>query len=419
MKMTHHGMMVRVLAAALAVGSALPAFAQDDQRWRDRQGERGEREGDAEREELRRQRQERREERAAEAQGRGEAAQQQAPRQERYNPEEQRRQVYERAADPQQQPRIEDRERRWAEQREQQQQQQQQVQLQRDQQQVQLQRDPQLRQDEARRVEQQRQERYGYGESREGSRDWNDGNRRAEQGRDDRGGDRDWNRDRDGRDGNRDRDGRSDRDGRGGRYGRNDRDGRRWDNDSQRRWDGWQRDADRYRREAMQRHNANRYASLQQQRRMSQYRYQQDYWNRQQRWYSGWNSRRYDRNFVIAPIVYRYSRGGRWYDVNRYAADTLQEAIRIGYSEGARAGDADRMDGWRGGYRDNFVYQDADFGYDGYYVSLSEYQYYFREGFRRGYDDAYGRRYRYGRHSNGDWIIAAATLGLILNLQDY
>lgn len=412
MKVKTKTMMVRVLVSAMALSFALPTMAQEGERGRDRSEENSE-----EREQKERERAERRAAREAdqvrqqeavqvqsEQAMQGSAAQQEATRLQRepsrppqrqgYDQEAQRAAAYERMRQeqvPQEQPRAV--QRRGANER---------------QQQAIDQRAVQMQQDEARRVENERRQSRGPNDARrDGDRDDNrDSNDGRNDGRGDGRGDRDGNGGRGDRDGNRDDrgDGRSDH---------------RWDQSAQRRYDGYQRNADQYRRQAMQRNNANRYASLQQQQRNRQYRYQQDYWQRQRNWHSGWNNRRFDRNYIFAPVIYRYSRGGRWYDVNQYAADTLQEAIRLGYQEGARAGDADRYDGYRGGYRDNFVYQDADFGFDGYYVGLADYQYYFREGFRRGYEDAYGRRYRYGRASNGEYIIAAAALGLILDLQDY
>ena len=62
-------------------------------------------------------------------------------------------------------------------------------------------------------------------------------------------------------------------------------------------------------------------------------------------------------------------------------------------------------------------YEDASYGYNGYYVDLSEYRHYFREGFRRGYEDGYHSRSLYGRYSNGSGSILGAILETILNLQ--
>ena len=92
--------------------------------------------------------------------------------------------------------------------------------------------------------------------------------------------------------------------------------------------------------------------------------------------------------------------------------------MTYGYEEGFRAGQADREDGWRsGGYRDSYAYQDANFGYTGYYVDQGEYNYYFREGFRRGYEDGFNSRNQYGSYSNGKYEILGAILSQVLNLQ--
>jgi flagellar biosynthesis/type III secretory pathway protein FliH len=104
--------------------------------------------------------------------------------------------------------------------------------------------------------------------------------------------------------------------------------------------------------------------------------------------------------------------------VNQFAADQLREAVRLGYEEGYRAGLSDREDRWRFGFQDSFAYQDATYGYNGYYVSLSEYNYYFREGFRRGYEDGYYSRSRYGSYSNGGFNILGSILQTILNLRN-
>jgi hypothetical protein len=91
--------------------------------------------------------------------------------------------------------------------------------------------------------------------------------------------------------------------------------------------------------------------------------------------------------------------------------------VNHGYQEGFRAGRADRHDNWRFGYQDSFAWQDANFGFNGFYVDQSEYNYYFREGFRRGYEDGYYSRSRYGSFSGTGAIIAGAVLAGILGLQ--
>jgi len=95
----------------------------------------------------------------------------------------------------------------------------------------------------------------------------------------------------------------------------------------------------------------------------------------------------------------------------------LRSAVNNGYEEGFNAGQADRADGWAFNYQDSDAFADATYGYDGYYVDMSEYQYYFREGFRRGYEDGYYGRYQYGSHSNGGYSIRADVMGVILDIR--
>ena len=114
---------------------------------------------------------------------------------------------------------------------------------------------------------------------------------------------------------------------------------------------------------------------------------------------------------------YRYYRDGRYYQTNQYGANMLREAVNYGYEQGFRAGQADRQDRWRSNYQSSYAYQDANYGYSGYYVPQGEYNYYFREGFRRGYEDGYGNRYHYGSYSNGRYSILGAILGSIFNMQ--
>lgn len=114
---------------------------------------------------------------------------------------------------------------------------------------------------------------------------------------------------------------------------------------------------------------------------------------------------------------YRYYRGGRYYETNQYGADMLRQAVREGYEEGVRAGQADREDGYRFSPQDSLAYQDASYGYNSYYVDLSEYNYYFREGFRRGYEDGFNSRYQYGSYSNGVASLLGNVLLQIFNAQ--
>jgi hypothetical protein len=153
---------------------------------------------------------------------------------------------------------------------------------------------------------------------------------------------------------------------------------------------------------------------------MARYRFQQRYLERLREQERRLREERHDYYndpyFYTAP-VYRYYRGGRYYETNQYGADLLRQAVNYGYEEGFRAGAADREDGWGSEYRSSFAYRDATYGYNGYYLDPEDYRYYFREGFRRGYEDGYNERYQYGYESNGSYGLLGELLALVLNLQ--
>lgn len=149
---------------------------------------------------------------------------------------------------------------------------------------------------------------------------------------------------------------------------------------------------------------------------MNQWRFQQQYWERLRRDQIRLQTFTYS-DYGVPD--YRYYRDGSSYDVNQYGADLLQRAINDGYEEGYRAGSADRQDGWQYDPDNCEAFQDATYGYDGYYVDLGEYQYYFREGFRRGYEDGYYGRYQYGTYSDGKYLILGEVLRVILDLTRY
>jgi hypothetical protein len=148
--------------------------------------------------------------------------------------------------------------------------------------------------------------------------------------------------------------------------------------------------------------------------RSSHYQYQQQYSNQM---HEQWN--RYDdsyfqnyRNdpFFRTPFDHRYYRNGVYYETNHFGIEHINQAIQLGYAEGYQAGMADRRDRWRSDYERSEGYIDADYGYNGYYVSMDDYNYFFRQGFRRGYEDGYNSRYRYGRFSNGRYTILDSVL---------
>jgi len=152
---------------------------------------------------------------------------------------------------------------------------------------------------------------------------------------------------------------------------------------------------------------------------MASYRFQQDYLARLRRQQVALQRARDYNNdpFYYTAPIYRYNRGGSYYEINEYGARSLRSAVNYGYAEGFRAGQAARQDRWTSRYQDLYAYQDANYGYDGYYVDQAEYNYYFREGFARGYEDGYNSRYQYGRYAAGRYTILGAILGQILDLQ--
>ena len=165
---------------------------------------------------------------------------------------------------------------------------------------------------------------------------------------------------------------------------------------------------------------AEQYAeNLKHQNRMEHYQFQEQYLERlreQQRRIR--ETRNYDYQadpYFYTPSIYRYSRGGRYYETNQYGADLLGEAVKNGYEEGVRAGGADRQDGWRSSYKDSYAYRDANYGYSGYDVARDDYNHYFRRGFRRGYEDGYARRYQYGSYEDGRYSVLQNVSALILN----
>jgi hypothetical protein len=111
---------------------------------------------------------------------------------------------------------------------------------------------------------------------------------------------------------------------------------------------------------------------------------------------------------------YRYNIGGRYRQTNQYGADQLRQAVSYGYQQGVRAGQNDRRNSWRFNYERSPEYRDASPGYSSGYVDQSDYNYYFREGFQRGYEDGYYNSSRYGNTLNGSGSILSSILSAIL-----
>jgi len=160
-------------------------------------------------------------------------------------------------------------------------------------------------------------------------------------------------------------------------------------------------------------------AQLQQDKRVASYRFQQEYLARlRQQQLTLQRSYNYNNDpYFYTASTYRYNRDGSFYETNQYGADTLRKAINFGYTEGFRSGQADMQDRYTSGYQNSYAYQDANYGYDGHYGDQDSYNYYFRQGFSRGYEDGYNSRSQYGSYSNGNYSVLGNILSGILSLQ--
>ncbi len=128
-------------------------------------------------------------------------------------------------------------------------------------------------------------------------------------------------------------------------------------------------------------------------------------------------ARDYSRDpYITSPYVYQYAVSGYPRYTNQYGADVLKQAVDYGYQQGYQAGQADRQDGWAGDYRSSYAYTDANYGYTGNYISQSDYNYYFRQGFQKGYSDGYNSRSQYGNSLTGSQSILGTVLSAILGL---
>jgi hypothetical protein len=108
--------------------------------------------------------------------------------------------------------------------------------------------------------------------------------------------------------------------------------------------------------------------------------------------------------------------GGVYRETNQYGVDALRQAVNQGYQDGYRAGLIDRRDGVPADFQRAFDFENGNLGYSGAYVPLSDYSYYVREGFQRGYDDAYWNRARYGTFYNGNASVLSDIVAGILGL---
>lgn len=134
-----------------------------------------------------------------------------------------------------------------------------------------------------------------------------------------------------------------------------------------------------------------------------------------------------DPNTNIAPSGrYRVNRDGRWYNTNERGADLLRQAVNEGYRQGFNSGRSDYGSNRRGSWSNSNVYRTGSYGYQNG-VDRAQYQYYFRQGFQRGYQDgtnsqyqnSHSGDYQYGTYNNGTPNILGTILNQLLNIQSY
>lgn len=159
--------------------------------------------------------------------------------------------------------------------------------------------------------------------------------------------------------------------------------------------------------------------TLEQQRRLQQAEYVQQYnqrlWQQQEQFRAAPYDYDNDPYFQSAPN-YSYDMDGRTYQTNEYGAKMLREAVNTGFEEGLRAGRADAMDNTQADYRNSYAYQEPYYGYNGYYLDQEQYAYSFRQGFQRGYEDGYYQRSQYRSSASGTEILGS-LINSILNMR--
>ena len=134
---------------------------------------------------------------------------------------------------------------------------------------------------------------------------------------------------------------------------------------------------------------------LREQNRLTLFEYQKEYLARlegdnllSKQWKSSAKNQGKDYRYVSRGTVRRTSQAG---------TEMIYRAINNGYERGIFIGHTDRKDNWKHDPENSYVYQDAIYGYDGYEIDLAEYRFYFQQGFWRGYEDGFYKRFVYGK----------------------
>lgn len=112
--------------------------------------------------------------------------------------------------------------------------------------------------------------------------------------------------------------------------------------------------------------------------------------------------------------MYRIYTNGEYYNVDNRGYNVLREAVNRGYQQGYNAGIRDRRYG-NYNYYGNSVYMSGTYGYSSA-VERNQYQYYFQQGFQRGYEDGFYSRNRYGVRTGNGFNILGSVLNTILSV---
>ena len=161
-------------------------------------------------------------------------------------------------------------------------------------------------------------------------------------------------------------------------------------------------------------------------------RMRQNEWTRRNGRIAAENARMMRGNARVTTLVvangdrYRVYRGGRYYNTDNRGAEMLRSAVNEGYRQGFAAGRSGRDNRRNSGWANSSVYRAGNYGYSSH-VDRGQYQYYFRQGFQRGYqdgsnsrfDDDHNGQFDYGYRENGSLNILGTVLNQVLNLRSY
>ncbi len=133
-------------------------------------------------------------------------------------------------------------------------------------------------------------------------------------------------------------------------------------------------------------------------------------------------------NYGADPAAnrYRVMRNGSYYNTDRRGAEILRQSVNDGYRAGFNAARTDRNNNRNVSWTNSPVYQNGTAGYQSH-VNRGQYQYYFRQGFQRGYQDGSNKEYlnghsgpyQYGSYEHESLNIHDSILDFVLNLQSY